>query len=163
MAVFDNRKLFNKDKTSESAKSIEWGTPPEIFEPLHKEFNFTLDVCASEGNKKCEKYYSKMEDGLFQNWSGEICWMNPPFGRLVQLWVKKALEESLSGATVVCLIPAKTNTNWWHELVIGRAEIRFVRGRIKFIRDGKQTTQALPWPMAVLIYRAGGDKATHCN
>jgi site-specific DNA-methyltransferase (adenine-specific) len=158
MAVFDNKKLFNKDKTSESAKSIEWETPPEIFNPLNDEFHFTLDVCASKSNKKCDRYFSKTEDGLFQSWSGEVCWMNPPFGRPVQLWIRKALEESLGGATVVCLIPAKTNTNWWHELVIGRAEVRFVRGRIKFIRYGKQTTQALPWPMAILIYGRPHDR-----
>lgn len=154
MAVFDKGKLFDRNKTLVSAKSIEWETPPEVFEPLNKEFHFTLDVCATASNRKCERYFSKTEDGLFQSWSKETCWMNPPFGRSVQLWVKKALEESLSsGATTVCLIPAKTNTNWWHELVIGRAEVRFIRGRIKFIRDGKQTTQALPWPMAVLIFR----------
>ena len=154
MAVFDNRKLFNKEKVEASEKSIEWGTPPEIFEPLNKEFGFTMDVCATSENAKCKKYISKEENALQQYWTG-VCWMNPPFGRYVKNWIEKAKEEAEAGrATTVCLIPAKTNTNWWHEMIINNAEVRFVRGRIKFIQNGKQSTQALPWPMAIIIFRA---------
>ena len=81
--------------------------------------------------------------------------MNPPFGRCVKDWILKAKREAEIGrATTVCLIPAKTNTNWWHDMVINQAEIRFVRGRIAFYQNGKQSTSELPWPMAVLIYRA---------
>ena len=152
--VFDNRKLFDKERVDKCAKSIEWETPPEVFEPLDTEFNFTLDVCATEGNAKCEHYFTKEQDGLSQFWSG-MCWMNPPFGRSVKSWIGKAKEEAEAGrATTVCLIPAKTNTNWWHEMIIDKAEVRFIRGRIKFIKDGKQATQALPWPMAIVVFRA---------
>ena len=155
MPVFDKEKLFDKEKVKKSLESVIWGTPPEIFDPINKEFNFTLDVCAIEENSKCERFISPNENGLITEWKNEVCWCNPPYGNEVPKWCKKALKETKNGTTTVLLIPCKTNTNWWHDLVIPHAEIRFLRGRVKFIRqNGEQSTQALPWSLAYVVYRS---------
>jgi len=120
-----------------SSKTGEWETPPEVFRPLDKEFHFTLDVCATPQNAKVSRFFTKADDGLTRDWSRDICWMNPPYGRVIGDWIKKAYEESLKGATVVCLLPARTDTKWFHELILGKAEIRFVKGRIAFLGEGK--------------------------
>ncbi|MFD1705257.1 DNA N-6-adenine-methyltransferase [Siminovitchia sediminis] len=127
-----------------------WATPQDFFDKLNAEFNFELDVCATEDNAKCSKYYSPEEDGLQQEWKG-ICWMNPPYGRVIGDWVKKAYESSLKGATVVCLLPARTDTKWWHDYCM-KGEIRFVKGRLKF----GESKNSAPFPSAVVIF---GDKA----
>lgn len=124
----------------------DWETPDEIFEPLNKEFGFTLDVCADTHNRKCDNFFGVATDGLSQHWYG-VCWMNPPFG-FQGKWVKKAYEESLNGTTVVCLLPARTNTNWWHDYCM-KGEIRFIRGRPKF----KGAKHGLPQPLAIVIFR----------
>ena len=106
----------------------DWETPDSIFKPLEAEFDIVIDVCASEHNKKCSLRYTIEENGLLQDWSQwHACWMNPPFGRQ-SVWVKKAYTESLRGATVVCLLPARTNTNWWHDFCM-KGTVRFLRGR----------------------------------
>jgi len=156
MAVFDKGKIFDSEKVNKSLDSTVWGTPKEIFDPLNEEFNFTLDVCAISENSKCIRFFTPIEDGLNQSWDGEVCWCNPPYGRTVKDWCKKAFEQSKKGTTTVLLIPCKTNTHWWHDLVIPFAEIRFLRGRVKFLLpDGEQSREALPWPLAFVIYRAG--------
>lgn len=127
---------------------IDWATPQEVFGPLHKEFGFTLDVCAHEENAKCPNFYTVRDDGLSQTWSG-VCWMNPPYGRGIGEWVAKARRSAENGATVVCLVPARTDTTWWHKHVIDHAEIRFVRGRITFV--GAKSTA--PFPCCVLVFR----------
>lgn len=127
-----------------------WATPQDFFNKLNEEFNFQCDVCAIVDNAKCDKYYSPEEDGLQQEWQG-VCWMNPPYGRVIGEWVKKAYESSLKGATVVCLLPARTDTKWWHEYCM-KGEIRLVKGRLKF-GDGKNSA---PFPSAVVIF---GSKA----
>src|SRR5947209_20021973 len=106
-----------------SSDSTEWQTPPEVFDPLHKEFHFTLDVCATLSNTKVPKYFTAAEDGLKQDWSQDVCWMNPPYGRSIIKWVKKAYEESLKGALVVCLLPARTDTKWFHDYVLHKARL----------------------------------------
>lgn len=135
------------EKRFESA-SVEWPTPDSVFQPLDAEFHFTLDVCANSDNTKCASFFTKEQNGLGQGWSG-ICWMNPPYGNEVPKWIKKAIGETKNGATTVALIPARTNTEWWHKLVMGNAEVRFVRGRPKF-GDSKH---GLPFPLAILIFR----------
>ena len=95
-------------------KSDEWETPLELFAELNREFNFTLDVAALPDNAKCPVFYTPGEDGLAQEWQG-VCWMNPPYGREIGKWIRKAYEESLRGALVVCLVPARTDTAWWHD------------------------------------------------
>lgn len=152
MAVFDKDKLFDKDKVSKSAASTVWETPPEVFDPVNDEFNFTLDVCATPQNAKCDRYLTEAKDGLLSSWDGEVCWCNPPYGKDVKKWCKKALDQSKKGTTTVLLIPCKTNTNWWHDLVIPFAEIRFLRGRVRFIQDGVQYDNAYVWSLAFVIY-----------
>lgn len=124
----------------------DWATPDSLFAPLDAEFGFTCDVCAEAHNAKCAAFFDPETDGLAQRWSG-ICWMNPPFGTQGK-WVRKAHMESLRGATVVCLLPARTNTNWWHDYCL-KGEIRFIRGRPIF--EGAQ--HGLPQPLAIVIFR----------
>jgi len=138
------------DKQFESSEK-DWETPSEIFDPLDKEFGFTLDVCASDNNAKCERFFTIDDDGLTQRWDG-VCWMNPPFGQKKQ-WAEKAYVESLYGATVVCLLPARTNTNWWHEFCM-KGEVRFIQGRPKF-SDAKH---GLPQPLAIVIFGPDANK-----
>jgi phage N-6-adenine-methyltransferase len=126
--------------------SQEWETPSDVFDPLDAEFGFTLDVCATAENAKARTFYTEAEDGLRQPWSG-VCWMNPPFGEQGK-WVQKAYQESRRGTTVVCLLPARTNTNWWHDYCMA-GEVRFIRGRPRF----KGAAHGLPQPLAVVIFR----------
>jgi site-specific DNA-methyltransferase (adenine-specific) len=132
-----------------SSKSNEWSTPQSLFDQLNDEFNFTLDPCATHGNAKCLKYYTINENGLKQNWSNERVFMNPPYGYETEKWLSKAYEESLNGATVVCLIPARTDTAVWHDIIFKNAkQIRFVRGKIKF--GGSKWTA--PFSSALVIF-----------
>ena len=124
----------------------DWETPDELFAPLNEEFGFTLDVCADIHNAKCKQFFSSADDGLSKSWSG-ICWMNPPFGSQGK-WIKKAYQEARRGITVVCLMPARTNTCWWHDYCM-RGEIRFIKGRPKF----KGAKYGLPQPLALVIFR----------
>jgi len=136
-----------------SSKTDLWETPQHLFNELNTEFNFEIDVCALPENAKCKKYFTPEEDGLQQEWKG-TCWMNPPYGRQISKWVKKAYESSLKGATVVCLLPARTDTKWWHEYCM-KGEIRFIRGRLKF-GDAKNSA---PFPSAIVIF-TGKKKTT---
>lgn len=132
-----------------------WATPHEFFEKLNKEFHFDTDVCALPENTKCNHYYSPEDDGLRQNWSGS-CWCNPPYGRQIGKWVEKAYMSSKLGATVVMLLPARTDTAWFHDYIYGKAEIRFVRGRLKFV-GAKYNA---PFPCMVAVFRGKGDITT---
>ena len=136
-----------------SSKSNEWATPSDTFEALNREFRFTLDPCATKSNAKCLLFYDIQADGLRQDWSKHRVFMNPPYGRQIGLWVKKAYEESTRGALVVCLIPSRTDTKWWHEYCM-RGEIRFFRGRLKF---GGSKNNA-PFPSAVVIFSPAHNK-----
>jgi site-specific DNA-methyltransferase (adenine-specific) len=131
-----------------SSASDQWATPQAFFNEWHALFNFTLDVCADAQNAKCERYFDLSTNGLKQDWSLEVCWMNPPYGREIGQWVKKAYSESLYGATVVCLLPARTDTAWWHDYVLPFAKVTFIRGRLKF---GNATNSA-PFPSAVAVF-----------
>ena len=135
-------------KTLTSSEKMDWETPPEVFEPLDAEFHFTLDVCATAENAKCARYFTEEEDGLAQDWDG-VCWMNPPYGTAIAKWMKKAYEESRKGAAVVCLVPSRTDTRWWHEYAMQADEIRYIRGRIKFIG----AENGAPFPSAVVVFR----------
>lgn len=133
-----------------SSKSDLWSTPMDFYNKLNKEFNFTLDPCCNEENKKCEKYFTKEENGLLQDWGGEIVFCNPPYGRELKKWVKKAYEESKKeNTTVVMLIPARTDTSYFHDYIYNKSEIRFIRGRLKF-GDSKNSA---PFPSMVVIFK----------
>lgn len=134
-----------------SSASDDWATPQNFFDALDQEFGFTLDVCASASNAKCPNYFTRGVDGLSQRWGRERCWMNPPYGREIKAWMRKAVEASRRGALVVCLVPARTDTAWWHDYAVQADEIRFVRGRLRF-GDAKH---AAPFPSAVVIFRPG--------
>lgn len=114
----------------------EWGTPPEVFGPLHAEFGFTVDVCATSANHKLPRYWTEQDNSLARSWIGERCWMNPPYGREIYAWTRKAREESKAGALVVGLLPASCDLSWWHEDVIDHAEVRYIRGRVRFLTGG---------------------------
>jgi phage N-6-adenine-methyltransferase len=129
-----------------SSATDNWATPQAFFDKLNAEFNFDLDVCADEVNAKCNRFFTKEQDGLAQSWQG-IVWMNPPYGREIGRWMSKAVESWKAGATVVCLVPARTDTAWWHDFAT-QGEIRFIRGRLKF---GDSKTAA-PFPSAVIVY-----------
>lgn len=133
-----------------SSRSDDWSTPQQLFDQLDHEFHFTLDAAASKENAKCRRYFDKETDGLMQSWAAETVWCNPPYGRQIGAWMRKALTESrASGTTVVMLVPARTDTNWFHQFVYHRAELRFVRGRLKF---GGGHNSA-PFPSMLAIYR----------
>ena len=124
-----------------------WETPQFLFDGLNAEFRFDIDVCATVATAKCKRFFSPEEDGLSQTWSG-TCWMNPPYGRQIERWMRKAFESSRSGALVVCLVPARTDTGWWHKYAM-RGEIRYLRGRLKF----GDATNSAPFPSAIVIFR----------
>ena len=120
--------------------------PEPFFDELNQEFGFTLDACAVPDNAKCERYYTPEQDGLSQPWDG-VVWCNPPYGREVGKWVRRGLMASENGATVVMLLPARTDTKWFHDYIYGRAEIRFIRGRLKF--GGGNSA---PFPSMVVVF-----------
>lgn len=125
-------------------------TPQALFDELDKEFNFDIDVCALPENAKCKKFYTPEQNGLLQRWQG-TCWMNPPYGRGIGKWVCKAYESMQDGATTVCLVPARTDTQWWHDYVM-KGKIRFIRGRLKF---GAAKYNA-PFPSAIVVFEGKG-------
>lgn len=132
-----------------SSKKDLWSTPQDFFDKLNEEFHFTLDVCALPENAKCEKFYTPEDDGLHQPWDG-VVWCNPPYGRQIGKWVYTGLIASmLRGSTVVMPLPARTDTKWFHEWIYGKAEVRFIKGRLKF--GGSKN--AAPFPSMVVIFR----------
>ena len=137
-----------------SSKKMDWSTPQDFFDKLNEEFHFTLDPCADELNHKCDKYYTKKENGLNQDWSGEVVFCNPPYGRDVPKWVQKCFNEVYVGGCrcAVMLLAARTDTRWFHDYIYNRAEVRFVKGRLKF--GGQE--QPAPFPSMVVIFRGTG-------
>lgn len=143
-----------------SSKTDDWTTPQDFFDELNREFGFTLDPCADQFNHKCATYYTKEQDGLAQNWGGERVFCNPPYGKEIGRWVQKSLEESKKENTlVVMLIPARTDTKYFHDYIYGKAEIRFVRGRLKF----GNSKNAAPFPSMVVIFNNKEDKYNDSN
>ena len=139
-----------------SSKTDIWETPQEFFDELNKEFHFTLDVCATPENAKCEKFYTVEDDGLSQPWDG-VVWCNPPYGREIGRWVLAAsVASGTRGSTVVMLLPARTDTRWFHDLIYqkDRVEVRFLKGRLKF-GGGKNSA---PFPSMVVVFRGADTK-----
>lgn len=138
-----DRALFTSD-------SDEWETPQAFYDLLDTEFHFTLDPCATAENAKCKKFYTKEQDGLRALWWVHTVFVNPPYSQIKE-WVRKCYEEAQSGAAVVMLIPSRTDTRYWHDYVMKAAEIRFVRGRLKFAG----AKNSAPFPSAVVVFRQG--------
>ncbi len=128
----------------------DWETPQALYDELDAEFHFQLDSCANADNAKHVNYYSPADEALWQRWKGTV-WMNPPYGREIGSWIRKAHNEAQGGATVVCLLPARTDTSWWHDYCM-KGEIRFIRGRIKF----SGASHNAPFPSAIVIFRPPG-------
>jgi putative DNA N-6-adenine-methyltransferase of bacteriophage len=133
-----------------SSKTDMWATPQDFFDALDAEFHFTLDACAVKENAKCAAYYTPEQNGLDQPWTGQV-WCNPPYGRNVGQWVKKAHDTASGGGCVVMLLPARTDTRWFHDYIYGKTEVRFIKGRLKF--GGCQN--AALFPSMVVIF--GGE------
>lgn len=132
-----------------SSKTDLWATPQELFNELDSEFHFTVDVCALPENAKCKQFFTPEIDGLKQEWTG-ICWCNPPYGREIGKWVEKAYNSVHYGNAnrVVMLLPARTDTRWFHTYIYGEAEIRFIKGRLKF----GDSTNSAPFPSMIVVF-----------
>lgn len=136
-----------------SSKTPEWETPQDFFEKLDEEFKFVLDVCATDKNRKCQQWYTKEEDALNRSWATSLShskwkWMNPPYGREIKHWIKKAANER----NVVALLPSRTDTKWFHDYIYERpnTEIRFIKGRLKF---GGSKNSA-PFPSMIVVFKS---------
>lgn len=137
-----------------SSKSNEWYTPKHVFDSLNARYNFTLDPCATDDNYKCDKYFTVDDDGLSKDWSNDIVFCNPPYGRDIGKWVEKSYVESKKGAVVVMLIPARTDTRYWHDFIFNKAsEIIFIKGRLKF---GGSNCSA-PFPSAIVVFNESNE------
>ena len=134
-----------------SSKDDSWETPPSLFNILDMEFNFTLDPCCTKQTAKCKKFFTKEEDGLIQDWSKDIVFVNPPYGREIGKWVEKSYNEAKKGAKVVMLIPSRTDTKWFHDFIYNKAKIRFLKGRIRFLQNKKELNAA-PFPTMLIIF-----------
>lgn len=134
-----------------SSATNEWATPQALFDALNEKYAFTLDPCSDGLNAKCSKFFTEKDDGLSQDWSQDTVFMNPPYGRAIGDWIRKAYEESVKGATVVCLIPSRTDTRYWHDYVMKADEICLIRGRVKF--GGSK--QSAPFPSAIITFSGG--------
>jgi site-specific DNA-methyltransferase (adenine-specific) len=131
-----------------SSASNEWSTPRWLFDELDSEFHFTLDAASTHENALCERHYTAEDDALGKSWDGEIVWLNPPYGRAIGEFMRKASEIS-GGGCCVCLVPARTETKWFKDHVVGKAsEIRFLHGRLKF-GDGKNSA---PFPSCIVVF-----------
>lgn len=138
--IYMNKGLF-------TSNTPEWATPQALFDELNAEFHFTLDPCATKENAKCKKFYTKEDDGLSKSWNGERVFLNPPYGREIGKWVQKAKE---GGAEIaVCLLPARTDTLWFHSFIYNKAEIRFLKGRLKF----GDSSNSAPFPSLIAIFK----------
>lgn len=133
-----------------SSKTDQWSTPQDFYDKLNNEFRFDLDPCADEYNHKCNKYFTEKDNGLNMNWGGYCVFCNPPYGRQINKWVEKCYNESKKpNTTVVMLIPARTDTQYFHQYIYNKAkEIRFIKGRLKF-GDSKN---AAPFPSMIVVF-----------
>lgn len=141
-----------------SSEKMNWCTPQDFFDRLNEEFHFVLDAAATDKTAKCPLYFTPETDGLSQSWNcGGAVFCNPPYGREIKNWVHKAYEEAKRGTTIVLLIPARTDTAYFHEYINGKAEIRFIRGRLHFTDDEGNSAGPAPFPSMVVVYN--GEKA----
>ena len=137
-----------------SSEKKDWETPDFLFKALDNEFNFNLDPCSDGVNAKCKSFFTKAEDGLTKEWEGSI-FMNPPYGRGIEKWMEKALNSSKAGALVCCLVPARTDTRWWHNYAM-KGEVRLLSKRLTF----KGANNKAPFPCAIVIFKPHGHSLT---
>lgn len=140
-----------------TSRSVEWYTPRWLFTELDSEFHFTLDPCATIESATCPKFYDEAQNGLLQSWAGERVFMNPPYGsQVIGAWVERArfAVERGGAEVVVGLVPAYTDSDWWHAHVIGKAEVRFLRGRLSFRPGATRASSGAPFASVVVVWRA---------
>lgn len=142
--------FFEAGKAAMTSEKDDWETPQALFDKLDAVYHFTLDPCSTHENAKCEKHYTVEEDGLAQSWEGETVFCNPPYGRNIGEWVRKCHDES-KHARIVMLIPARTDTAYFHDYIYHKARVRFLRGRLKFERGGVALKSA-PFPSMLVFY-----------
>ena len=160
--------MANKTALMGPGTSAEWETPRSLFDPLDREFEFLLDVAATPENTRCPLYITAEEDALSIGWAefagsrhGFAAWMNPPYGRDIGRWLAKAAAEREHGVTTVCLLPARTDTRWWHQYVWDGSthhprtgvEVRFLQGRVRFELDGQPAPSGSTFPSVLVIFR----------
>ena len=145
--------FFEYGKAAMTSNKDDWETPQELFDELDAKYHFTLDPCSTHKNAKCKKHYTVEEDGLAQSWEGEVVFCNPPYGRTMQEWTRKCYEESRH-AKIVMLIPARTDTRWFHDYIYHKARIEFLRGRLKY-EVGGVAAQPAPFPSMLVFYEGG--------
>jgi site-specific DNA-methyltransferase (adenine-specific) len=146
----NERNIMSINKGLFSSATPEWETPQELFDGLNEKHHFNLDPASTDQNAKCENHFTKLDDGLSKNWGGQSVWLNPPYGREIGKWVRKAYEESLKpGTTVVCLLPARTDTAWFHDYC-AKGDVEFIRGRLKF--GGSK--QNAPFPSMIVTFES---------
>ena len=152
--------FFKAGKAAMTSDKHDWETPQQLFEELNKEHKFTLDAAANDFNAKLDNYFTPEDNALEQEWRGRV-FCNPPYGRGVRKCVKKAYEESLKdyNELIVLLIPSRTDTTYWHDFIFGKAEIDFLRGRLKFEVDG-EPRNAAPFPSAIVTYGVSDEEVT---
>lgn len=142
-----------------SSKKMDYCTPQDFFRELNEEFCFALDAAATKASAKCKAYYTPETDGLNSSWDvGGAVFCNPPYGRETGKWVRKAYEEAQNGTTIVLLIPARTDTSYFHDYIYGHAEIRFIRGRLRFEDENGTVYPPAPFPSMVVIYNGKAEK-----
>lgn len=130
-----------------SSNTDKWATPQDLYDRLNAEFHFTLDVCADYTNRKVDRFFDVKVDGLKQDWTHDVAWMNPPYGTEIPKWVRKAVESAAGGGIVVGLLPARTDTRWWAD-VMKATELRFINGRVKF--GGSKS--GAPFPSVIAVW-----------
>lgn len=141
------------DKALFSSKKMDWCTPQDLFDKLNHHFQFALDAAATQDNAKCNLYFTPETDGLRQSWDvGGAVFVNPPYGKEIGQWVEKAHEESQKGITIVMLIPARTDTRYFHKYIYGKAEMFFIQGRLRFVDEKGKTKGSAPFPSMVVVY-----------
>lgn len=137
-----------------SSKNMCWCTPQDFFDKLNEEFSFTLDAAATDKTAKCPQYFTPETDGLKSSWriAGGAVFCNPPYGREIGKWVRKAYEEAQAGTPIVLLIPARTDTTYFHEFIYHKAEVRFIRGRLRFTDEDGNASAPAHFPSMLVIY-----------
>lgn len=159
IAATDNAAVVNTGRARNNGRyngnGRLWETPPEVFDPLHREFEFTLDVCATPMTAKVRRFFTEVDNGLLQDWGRNRCWMNPPYGREIPAWTSKAVKAARAGATVVGLLPVSSDLPWWHEDVVPHAaHIRWIRGRPRFLTGGPYRASAFQ-PSCIVVWLPG--------
>lgn len=133
-----------------------WGTPPELFRLYDEAYGFQLDAAASDENALCPNYFTAEDDALVQEWAPfRRVWLNPPYGKGIDKWMQKAYEESQRGCVVVCLVPARVDTQWWQDWVAGKSDVTFITGRLKFVKleaANRNAAGTAPFPSALVTY-----------